>query len=35
MSIPKNLNYNIIKPVGYPSSIKYEKFTPVSFNTSN
>lgn len=30
--LPTNLNYNLLKPQGYPSSIKMEKYTPTSFN---
>ena len=32
--LPSNLNYNSVKPVGFPSHVRYEKFTPVAFNTS-
>ena len=29
------MNYNDVKPVGYPSHVRMEKFTPVAFNSSN
>lgn len=31
-TLPKNLNYSDIKPIGFPSHVRFEKFTPVAFN---
>lgn len=28
--LPKNLNYNLLKPVGYPSKVVSYKFTPMT-----
>jgi hypothetical protein len=30
--LPKNLNYNDVKPVGYPAKVKQMKYTPTAFN---
>ena len=34
-TLPINLNYSNIKPVGYPSHIKIQSFQPTAFSSAN